>query len=107
VAYAPDGKTVAGATAAGEIVVWDVRTGAKQLQIGAGLNQRSDLVHSPDGSLLAGAVGRDVILWDADTGEQRAVIPVGFGEVLSLAFSADGRQLAAGDRQGNVALFQY
>ena len=51
---------------------------------------------SPDGAVLAAAVGSAIELWTAGTGAHRASLTGHTGTVLALAFSADGKTLFSG-----------
>nr|WP_242688091.1 caspase family protein [Alienimonas californiensis] len=74
-AFSADGSQLAGAgeatdPSAGSAVVWDVRTGAVSLTLGAvadRLTPPSGCALSPDGRTLALAQGNDVQIWDVPT----------------------------------------
>jgi len=69
----------------------------------------SPLAVTADGtSLAAAAVGPDgdpagVLLWNAAQGDWLPMLP--FGDAFGLAFSPDGTLLAAGDVDGNIAVW--
>ncbi len=61
----------------------------------------ASLAFSPDGRLLAAAVGRQVVLYDAGTGKLAATLGDHPGPVTSVRFTPDGGSLvAAGGRPG-------
>ncbi len=61
----------------------------------------SSLAFSPDGRLVAAAVGRQVAVYDAGTGKLAATLGDHPGPVTSVRFTPDGRSLvAAGGRPG-------
>jgi WD40 repeat protein/tRNA A-37 threonylcarbamoyl transferase component Bud32 len=102
-AFAPDGHTLAVASALQQVQQWDLRTGKKQgplLQHGPVALVHiptCSVAYAPDGHTLASS-GMDgmVRLWDPATGKARAGFQAHRGTVGSLAFSADGRILVTG-----------
>jgi WD40 repeat protein len=85
----------------GQAIVLDLRSGETL----AVLDHHADAIvqsiaYSPDGSLIATALGPTIKIWDALSGAELATLPPAGGSVHDLAFSQDGRlllSLAEGD----------
>jgi WD40 repeat protein len=113
--YSADGRTLAGADYAGNIVLWDTASAKVRLTLKQeDLRRVRSLAFAPDGKTLAAAVGnrpgRDrepgvIVLWDAATGQRRLTLTGHTNEVLSVAFSPDGRLLASGGSDRTVRLW--
>jgi WD40 repeat protein len=114
-AFAPDGRTLAGSDHDGNILLWDTASGNVRTIIKQD-DQRpvTSLAFSPDGKMLAGAVGHRrgrnhvpglIVLYDADTGRKRLTLTGHTNAVLSVAFSPDGKLLASGSSDRTVRLW--
>ena len=110
IAVDPAGERIA-AGEAGVVRVWprnaeDVRT-FRTAADSLGQAGLYDACLSRDGSLLAGAPNRlEVDLWDAASGAHLARIGTGRADVPTrVAFNPGGTHLYAGDRGGNVIVF--
>jgi WD40 repeat protein len=93
--FAPDGKTLASASADGSIFVWDTATGKELRQFKGRPYGSSSIVYSADSKILAFA-GEDMTVqfWDLTTGKmlrQFAGPPMSF---MSLAISVNGKIVA-------------
>lgn len=96
--FSPDGRTLAASSDAG-LVLWNVTTGQRRLQIPADKAARiTCLTWSPDGTRLAACRQlkdeKSVVIWDAATGNERVVRKHLSQWVHGLTFSPDQRQLA-------------
>lgn len=99
IAFAPDGKRLAGANVEGELFLWDTATGKVLAKKKEKLAPLEDLpvAFSPDGKTLACASRLKVRLLNAVTLKERAHLEVPAdvkdGQIGRLAFSPDGRVL--------------
>ncbi len=91
-AFAPDGKTLAGGGTDQIVRLWDLTTAQVRLTMPAN-SQATGLVYSPDGKRIAVAERGNVRLVDAATGNELLVLH-GSLPVLGMSFSPDGRRLA-------------
>lgn len=94
--YAPDGRTVAAAGAAGTVQLWS--PGAPPRSLAGHAGPVRALAFSRDGGLLASA-GDDgtVRVWRPSDGAAVAVLPGHRGPATAVDFAADGRLASAGD----------
>jgi RNA polymerase sigma factor (sigma-70 family) len=97
-AFAPDGRTLAVATADGTLSVWETATGAIRRQLkGGAAGPATGLAFAPDGRTLAVASrDRGIRFWDLATGTDIGELRGHQGRVTSLAFAAQGRTLFSG-----------
>src|SRR5258708_5373760 len=113
-AWSPDGTTLAAASAAGGITLYDAATGAVRHSLPGHDDGANCLAWSPMvSSQLLATGGQDgfVRLWDASTGKQTAEVKLGNAWVEHLAwqlaggllFAAAGKKLVALKPDGSVA----
>jgi WD40 repeat protein/serine/threonine protein kinase len=111
VVFSKDGKRIASVSGEwnkpGEVIIWDVATGATLRFLPAHTGEHSSVVFSPDGQRIATASGEcvgasEVCIWDAMDGRKLCSIAGRHEGVLSLRFSPDGKQLAAAIGTWNI-----
>src|SRR5262249_20012392 len=113
-AFAPDGKMLATASAEGTVKIWDAADFRERAALRGHKGAVWAVEFSPDGKTLATvAADRTAKVWEAASGKERHAIPGRAGAgLLWVAFAPDGTTLAAGEgypfeisRAGAVRLF--
>lgn len=107
VAYHPQGKVLATASADGRVLLWEVETGRLLRTFPEQGPRILHLVYSPDGERLATAAeGGTLTLWDANSGTVLAALRGHRHAVTAAAFSPDGKRLASAGEDGTVRLWE-
>src|SRR5439155_840419 len=102
VAFAPDGQTLATASADQTVQLWEVATGQEQATLQANAGEIRSVAWSPDGqTLAAGTRYGSVKIWRLSTRQELATLPGHLGDVWSVAFAPDGKTLVSGDGDWN------
>jgi WD40 repeat protein/DNA-binding SARP family transcriptional activator len=108
--FSPDGKLLASATLAGEIDLWDVKTGRSLARLSNESHGRaydSTVRFSPDGRMLAvGDTSGNIVIWDL--AKRRPVGSPLAGQNVSIDtvdFDPSGRMLATMSDDGNLRLW--
>jgi hypothetical protein len=106
VAFSPDGKRLASASADGTVKVWDATSGQEALTLKGHTDKLKSVAFSPDGQRLASAsYDQTVKVWDATSGQLALTLQGHTDEVWSVAFSPDGQRLASASNDQTVKVW--
>jgi WD40 repeat protein len=110
VAFAPDGASLASASADGTVRLWDVKSHKEVRKMEHGKSRVGAVGFAPDGKLLAsGAVEENqscpVVLWDAQSGKEVKRLKGHRVEVTAVLFTPDGKRLLSAGRDGVLILW--
>lgn len=113
VAFSPDGRRFATASADHSVKVWDAATGKEVATLQGHATTVYDVGFSPDGRRLVSAAGDfftrntggEAKVWDAATGKELLTLKGHGGPVYSAVFSPDGKRLATASGDHTVKLW--
>ena len=103
VAWSPDGKKIASASADTNVQVWNVATGTNILTYRGHSTKVNAVAWSPDGTRIASASDdRTVQVWDATTGETIFTYRGHAKEISSVTWSPNGTRIASAGYDATV-----
>jgi WD40 repeat protein len=106
VAFSPDSKTLATASADGTVKLWSATPTREGTDFGKLQSEGLSVAFAPDSKAMAtGNADGSVTLWSAETGSLLTTLQGHSGSVPSVAFSPDGRLLASGGSDHTVRLW--
>jgi WD40 repeat protein/serine/threonine protein kinase len=106
VAFSPDGKLLASASADWSVKVWHVQNGRELHTLARHQGYVNGVAFSPDGRTLASASQDGTVrIWDVASGRELQVLRGGRAGLSSVAFHRDGNLLASGSADGSVMLW--
>ncbi|HLG17236.1 MAG TPA: caspase family protein [Blastocatellia bacterium] len=106
VAFRPDGKVVASASADKTIRLWEVETGRMLRVFDVHRDNVTSIAFSPDGKTIASAsLDKTLALCDVKTGRLIRRLEDHTDEVNAVAFSPDGNTIASGSRDESINLW--
>ena len=106
VAFSPDGKRLATASADQTVKVWDSASGQELLTLKGHAGEVMCVAFSPNGKWLATAShDQTVKVWDAANGQESLTLKGHTGVITSVAFSSDGKRLASASYDKSVILW--
>ena len=106
VAFSPDDRFLASASADKTVKVWDVVTGKELRSLEGHTAQVTSIAFSPNGSrLVSGSSDTKLVLWDMATGQPLHEFAGNKGSVTSVAFSPDGARIVSGSSDKTIRIW--
>lgn len=105
-AFASDGRSLAGANEAGRIAIWNVARGRVEKTFAA-VGPITAMAFGPNGEALAVATeDKGITVWNSRSGAEQARLKKHEDTINALAFSPDGRFLASGGDDRMIVLWE-
>jgi WD40 repeat protein/serine/threonine protein kinase len=96
VAFSPDGRRIASASADQTVKVWDAGTGREMFTLKGHAEAVNRVAFSPDGRRIASAgLDQTVKVWDAEAGQETLTLKGLTFRYSGVMFSPDGRRIAS------------
>lgn len=105
VAFDPEGRRIASASADRTVRTWNIETGESERVFGPFEAPVFGLIVLPDGSLVSGGLDGSLRWHSPETGEDLDELSGVTGPILCLATDPEGTRIAAGDESGVVRVW--
>jgi len=107
VAFSPDGKTLATASADKTVRLWAVESGKELATLRGHTDYVASVAFHPDGkTLVTGSYDHTVKLWSIEKRAEVHTIPANKGAVLTVAFHPNGKSLVTGGIDGALHFWE-
>ncbi|MEH2226107.1 nSTAND1 domain-containing NTPase [Nostoc sp.] len=106
IAYSPNGKQLASASADNTIKIWDVSNGQLLKTLTGHSSPLNSVTYSPNGQQLASASADNTIkIWDVSSGQLLKTLTGHSSPVNSVAYSPNGKQLASASADNTIKIW--
>ena len=102
ISFSPDGKILASGYGDSTIILWDVCSGKRLFTLRGCV---SSISFRFDGKVLTSGSNYSIRFWDVESGKEIRSIDTHHRWISSISFSPDGKELATGDLENTIALW--